>query len=198
MAPGKLYRKFLLTVIPAIIVGSCSLLDTREPEQPSQSSDDFLPPTTPESVISNLENSIAQKNIQNYIHCFADPSRTAHAFTFVPSAEAAAQYPSVLNLWTYAEEQSYMSNLISMAMPGGFSSLLLTPRSSVISADSVVYSYDYLLTFQHTQSGFPASARGNLQFTIGVDNSNWSIFRWSDFKTTTDITWSSFKGNFSN
>ncbi|MEK9137717.1 MAG: hypothetical protein AAB393_11395 [Bacteroidota bacterium] len=176
----------------------CNLFEPREPEQPSQSSSDFRPPTTPEIVIANLQSSIAQKNIQNYINCFADPARARRGFFFVPSPEASAQYPSVLSAWTYAEEHAYMQNLISKAAPNGFSSLLLTRRSSVVSADSVVWSYDYVFTFQHTEAGFPSTARGNLQFTLGVDNSTWSIYTWSDFKTTPDVTWSSFKGRFSN
>ena len=179
--------------------GSCSLFEPREPEQPSQSSSAFLPPTTPEIVIANLQGSIAQRNVQDYISCL-DSSRLQHPFSFTPSGDANAQYPSVFSSWTYAEEDDYMSNLISKAMPGGFSSLLLTQTSQpIVYADSVIYSYDYTFTFQHTEPGFPATARGNLHFAIGVNSSNfWSIYRWTDSKTTPDITWSSFKGKFSN
>ena len=181
------------------MTSGCSLFEPREPEHPSQSSSAFLPPTTPEIVIANLQSSIAQRNVQNYINCL-DSSRTRRPFTFAPSGDASAQYPTVFSSWTYTEEDDYMSNLVSKAIPGGFSSLLLTQTSlPIIYADSVIYSYDYTFTFQHTEPGFPATARGNLQFALGADNSNfWYIYRWTDSKTTPDITWSGFKGKFSN
>lgn len=192
--------KFFVALLSALLVSGCSVFEPREPEQPSQSSSGYLPPTSAQVVVINLQNSIELKNVQNYINCFADPSRSERSFTFVPSADAAVLFPSVLSSWTYAQERDYMTNLISKAVPNGFSGLLLTLTGSSISADSEVYSYDYLLTFQHTEAGFPSTARGSLQFAIGVDNitQQWSIYRWIDLKTTTDITWSSFKGRFSN
>lgn len=76
---------------------------------------------------------------------------------------------------------------------------MLTQKSAIVTPDTVVYNYDYILTFEHTEAGFPTTARGNLQFSLGTDNNNfWSIYWWSDFKTTNDITWSVFKGKFSN
>ncbi len=127
------------------------------------------------------------------------PTKTKRGLSFIPSAEASAQYPGLLANWTIAEELSYFQNMVAKSPPNGFSSLLLTQKSQVITADSVVYNYDYTLTFEHTESGFPTVARGNLQFTVSTDDNNfWTISRWSDFKTTNDITWSVFKGRFSN
>ncbi|MBI4534872.1 MAG: hypothetical protein HY708_01250 [Ignavibacteriae bacterium] len=176
----------------------CSLFEPREPEPPTQSSFDFRPPTVPGIVITNLQSAVAQKNVANYISCFADPSRTSREFSFEPSADASALYPSVLRNWTFEDEQSYFQNLVAKATPNGFSNLLLIPKDSIITADSVIFSFDYTFTFDHTEAGFPSTARGTLQFSLGAENSFWMIYRWSDFKTTDDITWSSFKGKFSN
>ena len=198
--PGGISRNFLAVLLSTSILGGCSLFEPRDPEQPSQSSSNFIPPTTPELVITNLENSIAQKDIQNYASCFADSSRSGRSYTFIPSADAAALFPSVLNSWTYIEERTYFTNLIGRAVPNGFANVSFTLPTTQVFADSMLYSADYLLTFQHTDAGFPSTARGHLQFAIGVDNATqlWSIYRWVDFKTTEDITWSSFKGRFSN
>lgn len=185
----------LLWLVPS----GCSLLEPREPEPPTQSSLNFQPPTVPSVVIANLESAIAQKNSANYISCFADPSKSPRQFVFIPSTEASAQYPGLLTQWSISEELSYFQNLIAKSPPNGFSSLILTQRSSVVTPDTVLYEYDYVFTFEHTEPGFPTVARGNLQFSIGTDNNNfWSIYRWSDFKTTNDITWSLVKGKFSN
>jgi hypothetical protein len=193
------WPRSLIAILTLLVPLHCSLFEPREPEPPTQSSFDFRPPTVPTIVISNLQNAVAQKNSANYMSCFADPLKTGRAFTFIPSAEASAQYPGLLANWTIADELSYFQNLIAKAPPNGFSSLLLTPKSSVVTADSVIYDFDYTLTFEHTEAGFPTTSRGTLQFSIGTDNTNfWTIYRWSDFKTTTDITWSLVKGKFSN
>jgi hypothetical protein len=192
-------NKLNLLVAVTLMLQGCGLFDTRNPEEPSQSSSDFRPPTVPEVVIENLRNAIAQKNIENYINCLADPVRTGREYEFVPSPEAGAQYPSVFTSWSFGDERTYFQNLIAKARANGFAQLHLTPRSSVVTADSVVYNYDYILTFEHTETGFESMARGNLQFSLAPDNTNfWSIHRWSDFKTGDNITWSQFKGRFSN
>lgn len=200
LSSGLATWKVLLAAIMAWLPPlSCSLLEPRDPEPPTQASLDFRPPTVPNIVITNLESAIAQKNSANYISCFTDPTKSKRTFTFIPSTEASAQYPGLLTQWTTAEELSYFQNMIAKSPPNGFSSLGLTQRSSVVTPDTVLYEYDYVLTFEHTEPGFPTTARGNLQFSLGTDNSNfWSIYRWSDFKTTNDITWSLMKGKFSN
>jgi hypothetical protein len=185
-------------LIGLLLVSGCNIFETRDTEPPTQSGSDFQPPTGPDIVISNLQSAVAQKNATNYIACFADPLRSAHAFRFIPSAGANAQYPGIFASWSYSDEQSYFQNLIARASPNGYSNLLLTQKSSVVSADSVVYTYDYTLSFDHTESGFPTTAQGNLQFSLAADNGSWSIYAWIDYKTTNDVTWSSFKGKFSN
>ena len=177
----------------------CGLFEPRTPEPPSQSSLNFRPPTDPAIVIANLQSAIDQKNVANYVRCFADPATMRRRFVFTPSAEANAQYGSAFSNWDVTEEQAYFQNLTARSSPTAFSNLLLTPKSSVVTADSVIYSYDYIFTFEHSDPGFPKTARGNLQFSLATDNSNfWMIYQWSDFKTGEDITWSMFKGKFSN
>jgi hypothetical protein len=181
-----------------LYAAGCNIFETRDTEPPTQSGSDFRPPTVPDIVISNLQSAISQKNTTNYISCFADPTRSTHAYRFTPSAGANAQYPGVFAAWSYVDEQSYFQNLVARGSPNGYANLLMTQKSSVVSADSVVYTYDYTFTFDHTESGFPIAAQGNLQFSLAADNGSWTIYAWSDYKTTNDVTWSSFKGKFSN
>lgn len=192
------FREIILPVLLPFLAGSCALFETREPEPPSQTSSDFRPPIGADIVITNLQGAIAHKNLQNYISCFSNPARTQRGFTFIPTTQARAQY-STLDSWDYDKEQAYMNNLISHKTPNGFSNLLLTQKSIFSSSDSVVYTYDYIFTFEHNDPGFPNStAAGELQFTIAPDNTSfWSIIRWVDIPTTLPTTWSSFKGWFS-
>lgn len=192
----------ILGMVVSATLTSCALFEPREPEPPSQSGSNFEPPYSAETVISNLKNAIAAKNLDNYIACFSDPLRTQRVYTFVPSAPAWAQYSGELSSWDREKERAYMQNLISRTSSNAFSSLLLVPKSFQITSDSVVHNYEYTFTFHHDGRVISDStARGELWFTLGQDNSGlWSIYRWIDYPltpTSTIITWSSFKGGFS-
>jgi hypothetical protein len=182
-----------------LLLSGCNLFEPRDPEEPDTSRLDFVPPTEPSIVIDNLQNAIDQKSVANYTACFPDAGTGGQAFVFVPSAEASAQYGSALSSWGAAQEQAYFQNLIARSASNAFANLQLAQKSQLVTADSVVYSYDYVFTFEHSETGFPKTARGNLQFALAPDAGNrWSIYRWIDFKTGDDITWSMFKGKFSN
>jgi len=201
-SPWRLGARILcLLFVSAFVFTSagCGLFEPRDPEDPSQSSLSFEPPTEPSIVISNLQSAIEQKNAANYINCFADETKGHPAFVFTPSPEAAALYTAAFDNWTLEHEQSYFLNLVARSNAQAFASLSLTSKGSTVSADSVVYSYDYILVFEHSESGFAKTARGTLQFTLRVSQSNfWMIQRWMDFSTTSDVSWSHFKGKFSN
>ncbi len=179
-----------------LILQSCNVFEPREAEPPSQSGVQYDQQTFPASVISNLQKAVAEKNEVRYIACFTNPSRSARTFTFIPSADAAETYGIVLRNWSYDQEQRYFRNLRAKK-PEGYSNLFLIKRDSVITSDSRTYNYGYTLTFEHNVPGFPQTAKGSLQFTLVNDHSEWTISRWVDLKTDTALTWSSFKGKFS-
>jgi len=161
----------------------------------------FRPPTDPTIVIANLQSAIDQKNIANYVNCFTDQAKGMRPFVFIPSAEGKAQYQTLFDGWNITKEQEYFQNLTAKSSPSAFSSLVLNLKSSVVTSDSVIYSYEYILTFEHSDPGFLyQTAHGDLQFSLAADNSNfWAINSWIDFKTNpNDITWSLFKGRFGN
>jgi hypothetical protein len=193
-------RFFHLPVLFGILMTGCGIFEPRTPEDPTQSGLDFRPPTTPEIVIQNLTSAVDQKNAANYIACFADPTKTGRTFVFIAAPEASAQYPGVFTQWSLSDENDYFQNLVAKTSPTSYSNLLLTQKGPVIqTSDSMVVSYDYEIRFDHSDASFPKVATGNLQFTIGVDKNNfWSVYRWYDFKTTGDVTWSTMKGKFSN
>jgi len=191
----RLSFQFLLMLV--LLQTGCGLFDTRDPEQPDQGGLDYIPATVPSIALSNLVSAIAQKNVDNYMRNFGDPAVTGRLFVFIPSPEASTVYPNV-RAWTYANEREYFQNLVAKA--DGFSSLILTPRDSIIGPAEATYNFDYVFSFDHTDAAtFPTTAVGNLQFILAPDPTNtWSIFSWSDFSTSPEITWSSFKGQFGN
>jgi len=186
-----------LALVAALI--GCGLFEPRDPEEPAQGSLNFPPQTDPVIVITNLQNAIAVKNVANYANCFADQPAFTRPFLFTPSAEASAQYPGALRNWSIQAERDYFQNLIARSPANGFASLILSPKGETVSADSVLYDFDYVFTFEHTEPEFPRTARGNLRFTVVRNGNNfWAIADWLDYKTTEDATWSLFKGKFSN
>jgi len=198
-ASGECAALLLLAAGLACAGPGCGLFEPRSPEAPTQSSQTFLPATDPLIVVSNLQSAIEQKSVPNYVQCLADPAAGLHTFLFVPSSEGTAQYGSLFRNWSTVEEQAYFQNLTTRTTPASLSKLDLTAKTASLSADSALLEYDYTLTFENTVAGFPSRASGDLQFALQRSSSNiWTIYRWTDFKTTSDITWSLFKGKFSN
>jgi len=181
------------------MLAGCGLFDTRDPQPPSESNCFSVPQTRPAMVITNLQTAVSQKCVDTYAACFSGGTAGERPLVFVPSAEAREQYASVMSTWSITDEQAYFRNLAARGVVNGFANLLLVARDSVVSPDSVVYSFDYTFTFQHTEPGFPVTARGNMQLSLAPDGNNvWRVYRWVDLKTTDDVTWSVFKGKFSN
>lgn len=191
----------LLSLVCLLCFASCGLFQTRTPEAPTQPSDAYVPPTDPDALIQNLESAIAERNSVNYQRCFPDPSHAKQPYVFIPSANAAATYAGVFAHWTVDDERQYFQNLVARTAgkPTAFSNLVLAHKSVILSGDSTVVSYDYTFTFEHNDPSFPTVATGTMQVVLGPDNTNtWVIYRWTDYKTTGDVTWSHFKGKFSN
>jgi hypothetical protein len=189
----------LLLLASGLAGTGCGLFDPRTPEPPSQSSQTFLPATDPFIVISNLQSAVAQKSVPNYVQCLTDPVSGGRPFLFIPSSEGNAVYASIFRNWSTIEEQAYFQNLTTRTTTTSMSKLDLTEKTSSLAADSAILEYDYTLTFENTVAGFPSRSSGNLQFALQRSSSNiWTIYRWTDFKTTSDLSWSMFKGKFSN
>lgn len=192
---------WLSLILPAIGCGlvacflSCGLFEPRSPQDPTQSGQNPPPATIADEVVTNLQSAVIQGSVVNYMSCFADPAKTTRTFTFVPSAGYAAQ----LSNWSRTDEQTYFDNLVHRAPTNGFANLDYQNESWVRTSDSATFYCDYTFTFQHSVPNFPTTAQGSLQFSIAPGNDGtWMIYRWADFKTVTDTTWSLFKLKFSN
>jgi hypothetical protein len=182
------------------IWSGCGLFEPRPPEDPSQGGVTYPPATDWPIVIANMQRSIDQKSVLNYVQCFADPMVGPKPFVFIPSAEGTALYAPVFQSWSKAEEEAYFRNLTAQTTSTSLSGLALVEKNRFPFGDSLVIDYDYTLTFEHTAAGFPTRASGNLQFALqrNAATNIWTIYRWVDNKTTNEASWSLFKGKFSN
>jgi hypothetical protein len=194
----------MVLLLGSLAAAGCGLFEPRDPDPPTQQTDAPPPATDPDALIQNLQAAVAQKSTVNYERCFAgfgEPSGGGARFVFVPSPGAAAAYSGVFQQWGIDQERQYFQNLVSRSAgkPNAYANLTLTHRTLIASGDSAVHSYDYTLTFEHSDPAFPQTATGTMQLVMAPEKGNaWVIYRWIDYKTTGDITWSHFKGKFSN
>ena len=189
----------LLCFVTSLTLSACGLLETREPQPPSQTSSTFIPPTSPSIVLDNLVSAIRERNTDNYIRCLVDSSFSDKRFSFVPTQEAQSQYFTVFNSWSPSAERGYFENLKSLT-PSTATTLLFfsNQKFESVQSDSALFSATYDLVFQHNVSGVPQEAKGALQFYMATDrNRLWMIYRWVDLKTGSDFSWSEMKGRFS-
>lgn len=178
---------------------SCDLFKTRDPESPTQASSNFVPPTEPSIVFSNLSNALRDLNSVNYLRSFADSSSAGRDFRFDPTTQASSRYAGVFVSWTKQSEQQYFENMKSKITTGNTAILeFLTLSEQSRQADSSQYNATYRLTVLHSQTNIAKQVRGQSQFFLLADRSrNWVIWRWIDIaQNASDSTWSDLKGGF--
>lgn len=180
-----------------LLLSGCDIFQTRTPEAPQQGQSGFLPPTLYNIVVENLQNAIADRDVNNYIACFSDPGTGGRVFTFQPSPKAGSQYQAIFQDWNINSERGYFNNLITQSSTSASPVLVLSPVQELPGSDSAFYSADYTLIWPNKLSGGLQQVQGNLQFYLGVNSSGtWAIYRWVDTGTG-DSTWSDLKAQFS-
>jgi hypothetical protein len=177
----------------------CGLFGLRDVETPTEPRSNFIPPTTPDIVLANLQSAITDKDINNYLQCMVDTSLTPRRFSFSADISSQIQYPIFRN-WDLTNEKNYFYNLLSLTTPQSTSLFLPSNISSNTYSDSAVYDMDYWLRFDHQKTTVAKILTGKLRFVMVINSKNlWAISRWIDIKgVDTDTTWSVLKANFSN
>lgn len=182
-----------------LLISGCGLFKLRDAENPVSPRSNFIPPTSPDLVIANLESAIAERNLINYLECFVDTNFSTKRFSFTADAQSINQYP-IFTFWTLNNERYYFSNVSSSTPNQGTSALFLSNMVLNNTTDTAIFDADYLLRFDHTKQNVSKTLKGQLRFVMAADSRNlWSIHRWIDFqKSPTDTTWSVLKANFNN
>ncbi len=191
----KIILKIFL--VPFLFFLGCNFFGTRDAEIPTAPGTIYQPATTPEILISNFQNSLADKNVVNYLICLADSNFTSKKFRFLPSASAVSQFPSLTDDWDLKHEEQYFNNLTSKVLDNATVSLNLNNINSSPFSDSLIYSASYNLTVPLTDQSIPENYQGDLKFTMIRDSrSVWVIYNWQDTKNSDLPSWSDLKGRF--
>ncbi|MBE0644958.1 MAG: hypothetical protein IH600_12820 [Bacteroidetes bacterium] len=194
-------RPFLLLIVAVagLLTGACGLFETRDPEPPTSGSSTFVPATSPDIVLSNLENAVSEKNTENYVRCLVDTLNSERRILFIPTSSAAGRYASTFSDWSLQSERAWFAALKAFAPKDAPSYLNLNGSFAVIAADSAIYEAGYEMVFRHGVANVSETVRGTLQFVMHIDrNSVWSITRWTDISLPDETSWSDWKGRFAN
>jgi len=193
-----LNKSYLILVFIAVatLLNSCAL---RDDETPTISRNTFVPPTSPDLVMVNLQFSIIEKDVNNYMSCFVDSNYSARSYSYVPDVISQIQYPIFQN-WKLSNEKTYFTSLLSLMNENSTSNVFFSNPVLNTLSDTAVYDADYLLRADHQKTNVAKTLKGKIRLILSADSRNlWSIHKWIDFQSmNSDTTWSVLKANFSN
>lgn len=185
-------------VLCCLTVISCDLFKTRTPEEPSQVSSNYVPPTDPSLVFQNMVYAFQDMNSVNYVRSFADTMNSAYFFVFEPTATARSNNPGVFVNWTKQSESQYFENIRAKLQSGSIHSLEFSSLTEHTTPDSVQYDATYQLIIS-VQPHDTIRVKGRAQFVLIMDRSgSWAVRYWLDISppNSTDSTWSDLKARF--
>jgi hypothetical protein len=187
-------KRLTYFILLSLLITSCDLLSTRDPETPDAGRSSFIPATTPDLLFTNLTNSFKEKVVENYVGCFVDPSFLNNNYLYIPSAGSGIQFDVFLD-WNVYSERQYFNNVQAATTENSPIVLQLLNEISNIAGDSAIYQYEYVLSvpFQEESELY----KGNCKFHIRNDSrSQWVITRWEDIKDQEYPSWSELKGQY--
>lgn len=192
-------KPLTLLAICAALLSCENPFATRTPEEPKGAGSRYIPPFSAEIVVENLRNAITDRNVENYLRCFTDSTRTDERFRYEPDAASSNQYPGTFTQWSLTQERDYFSQLRAALPVDSLRSLRLDSLQTITFNDSAQFVRAYELNVRHKQqsAGVPGLVRGELRFWLRKDPfGEWSIYRWADFATGQAQTWSALKAAF--
>jgi hypothetical protein len=189
--------KYLSILILVLLFAGCDIFDVRDAEKPESPRDNYQLAATPDILISNFINSLKDKNVENYLSCFADSSFSEKDFNFSPSAGAGSQFPIFLQNWTKQDERQYFNRMKAVVNEELPVTLILNNNLINHLGDSAVFTASYSLTVPHNDNDIPVSFSGDMKLSISTDSRNvWVIYFWQDIKNSNSPSWSELKGLF--
>lgn len=183
------------------LLPSCDLLKTRDPQLPVTAGTTNPPASSPRALLDNFISAVSKKDPQEYAKLFSDTVSGSKSFTFVPTQSSAVRYPAVFSHWTKDAEQDYFQKAMTSLNSGATPSLnFLNDISTgvvMFQSDSAVFQSDYILFVPHNQPSLTTTFKGKASFYMAPTITNiWVIYRWEDFETAKDSSWSELKGQF--
>jgi len=180
-----------ILVATALLAGAgCDLFRARSPGEGTGENTVWVPPTTPEIVVANLEAALEAGIFGDYVRAFTED------FVFVPDELDVTQLgierpgEAVYEDWT-RDVETQVAEAIGTGSQG--LDLLLAFQGEQILAEGRLHKYDYTLTVD--QGGALDVYQGQAWFEIRQTGGEWLIFRWEDVITPQTVeSWGRLKG----
>ncbi len=182
-----------------LYIGCENPFATRDPEPPKQTRSSWIQPVSPAYVLINLKNAFAEKNNANYLRCLADSATTKRRFSFVADDATMSVYPSLFTRWSKEEEANFLNQLFSYLSKDSTVSVTFERLNETVYQDSVVLlqSYELRAAYNCPTKDCPRVWRGQAEFHfIRSEDEAWSIYKWIDYATGDQQTWSRLKALF--
>ncbi len=165
---------------------------TRTPEEPPESGAVFLPPTSPEKVLHNLQEAVGAKSIQDYLDVFSDD------FTFAPDPGDSLSHEQYFRTpWNKDRESEYALNFFQQAqLDSTYSFDLTTYAPSLYQPGEQMYTYHYLMSYGRPGELAEVYGRAYLYFRENEEG-RWNIYLWVDSRARkSSPTWGVLKTQY--
>ena len=186
--------KYIISIFVLFYFTSCDIFETREAESPNQSRSNYQPAVSPETLVQNLINSFADKDVVSYQNSFVT-GLSNKEFSFIPSSSASLRFQSIWETWDVDSEVAYFNNMKSSVPPELPISLSLSllPESFSRFGDSLKYTSEYSIGVPQL-NGESLIYQGNLEISMINANTIWMIYYWKDNAIEDQQSWSDLKG----
>ncbi|MCF7804126.1 MAG: hypothetical protein K9N46_12320 [Candidatus Marinimicrobia bacterium] len=189
-----------ITIVLQGLSGCDALFNTRAVEPPEQTSGgQWQPPTTPEQVLTNMENAVLERNADNFIRCLSDSTAGEKPYEFIPDDETNATYSQIFQDWHLEDEKRVFQEMDKNVPRDSLFQLSFAEDAEKFeTTDSARIEILYTLRVHHTLENLPRDVRGRALFTFSRNESqrNWVLHRWKDFREENAPSWSRLKAGF--
>lgn len=192
-------RAGFFALILIVAAGCENPFTTRVPEPPEQNNSNFISPSIPEIVFVNLQITVKDRNVENYMRSFVDTTRSDKRFTFVPDQGVAANRPGTFTDWSFHDERRYLNRVFQATPSDSIRNLNFEEVQRDERTAMAIFTQDYEIIIHHTRQSenIPVVFRGQSKFWLEVNNAgDWAIYKWEDFNNGQDPSWSELKALF--
>lgn len=187
--------KFVIYILLALFITHCDIFETRDAESPNQSRSNYQPAVAPETLVQNLINAFADKDVVSYQNSFVT-GLSDKDYKFIPSSSASLRFQNIWSNWDVDDEILYFNNM-KTAVPEELPislSLSVSPESFSRFGDSLKYTSEYSISVPQF-SGESFVYHGNLEISMINANTVWMIYYWKDNAIEDQPSWSDLKGS---
>lgn len=192
--------RWLVIILLPLMLTSCDLFSTRNPEQPDTAGTGYIPPTSYDLVIENLKNSIKERNLNNYLLCLSDSSFTGISqFEYIADPQISSQFQGIFSEWNTNSEEKYFSSMVSSILEETKPILNFTDGKYQNFIDSIIFNGTYFLSINFSDEQSEKNYNGTTRIVLKRSSTGfWYITSWYDFQANDNnlFTWSYLKSKY--